>query len=224
MRKNASNRALHGFLMGFLFHFLLFSYPVLSLLWRRLYPFITPEVGCLFLLLAVFSILLTVIQRKVRPAIINVLSALLITIIFMLQFDLLILGVTICALTSLIVALLLRTNFQLYGLPVLIMLIMGAYFDSFNGDDLILLKTAAMYHDSGMLRTYTGHEEASCEIANEYLPGFGYKTDEIDQINKMIMATKLPQNARNRLIEYHPKTFIVSCKLMIECKNINEQN
>lgn len=71
--------------------------------------------------------------------------------------------------------------------------------EKINGDDLLLLKTAAMYHDSGMLKTYVGHEEASCEIASEYLPGFGYNTDEITQINKMIMATKLPQNASDHL-------------------------
>ncbi len=71
--------------------------------------------------------------------------------------------------------------------------------EQINGDDLILLKTAALYHDCGMLKAYNGHEEAGCEIATEYLPGFGYNENEIEQINKMIIATKLPQNASDHL-------------------------
>ncbi len=63
----------------------------------------------------------------------------------------------------------------------------------------ILIETAALFHDSGMLRTYTGHEEASCEIAKETLPEYDYKPDEIKCICKMIMTTKLPQSASNQL-------------------------
>jgi hypothetical protein len=50
-----------------------------------------------------------------------------------------------------------------------------------------------------MLTTYKGHEEASCVIAAEYLPDFGYTAQEIERVNKMIMATKLPQNASTHL-------------------------
>ena len=74
-----------------------------------------------------------------------------------------------------------------------------ASLEKINNPDLLLLKTAALFHDSGMLNTYIEHEDASCEIANEYLPGFGYDNASIGQINKMIMATKLPQNASDRL-------------------------
>jgi len=74
-----------------------------------------------------------------------------------------------------------------------------AELEQVNSADLMLLKTAAMYHDCGMLRTYIGHEEASCMIVAEYLPNFGYSSREIDLVNEMIMATQLPQNASNRL-------------------------
>jgi predicted metal-dependent HD superfamily phosphohydrolase len=74
-----------------------------------------------------------------------------------------------------------------------------AELEKVSSADYILLKTAAMYHDCGMLTTYTGHEEASCVIAAEYLPDFGYTVEEIERVNKMIMATKLPQNASNQL-------------------------
>ena len=64
-----------------------------------------------------------------------------------------------------------------------------------SGDDMILIKTAAMFHDSGMIRTYVGHEEASADIARESLPQFGYDEIAIDIIAKLIMTTKLPQQA-----------------------------
>lgn len=61
-----------------------------------------------------------------------------------------------------------------------------------------LIRTASLFHDSGMLKTYIGHEEASCEITQALLPGFGYSEKEISSINSMIMATKLPQSAQTK--------------------------
>lgn len=71
--------------------------------------------------------------------------------------------------------------------------------ENISGERLILLKTAALFHDSGMLRTYVGHEEASAEIASEVLPSFGYSQDQINHINRMILTTKLPQSAQGEL-------------------------
>ncbi len=68
-----------------------------------------------------------------------------------------------------------------------------------NGRDMDLLKTAALYHDSGMLKTYKNHEEASLEIIEQVLPRFGYTREDIDVIGKIIMTTKLPQNAKTFL-------------------------
>ena len=61
----------------------------------------------------------------------------------------------------------------------------------------ILLKTAALYHDSGFIYTNTGHEAAGCEIVRKILPQFFYTDQEIDSICGMIMATKIPQTAHN---------------------------
>ena len=54
-----------------------------------------------------------------------------------------------------------------------------------------LLLTAVLFHDSGFLKTYEGHEEESCELAKRSLPGFGYDKKEIDTICDLIMATKM---------------------------------
>ena len=59
-----------------------------------------------------------------------------------------------------------------------------------------LLLTAALFHDSGMLVSYIEHEEASTEITKKILPEFDYSPEEIEEINKMILTTKLPQSAK----------------------------
>jgi uncharacterized protein len=70
-----------------------------------------------------------------------------------------------------------------------------AEMEGVDNHEMNLLKTAAIYHDCGMLRTYIGHEEAGTEIVQEVLPGFSYGQQDIEVINNMIMTTKLPQNA-----------------------------
>jgi uncharacterized protein len=59
----------------------------------------------------------------------------------------------------------------------------------------LLLETAALYHDSGMLVQYADHESLSDELARKVLPGFGYSGDEIEQVSRLILVTRLPQRA-----------------------------
>jgi predicted metal-dependent HD superfamily phosphohydrolase len=68
-----------------------------------------------------------------------------------------------------------------------------------GGEELDLLKTAALFHDSGFLIQDDEHERASCAIAHEALPAFGYSTGQIDRICGMIMATKIPQEPTDEL-------------------------
>ena len=67
-----------------------------------------------------------------------------------------------------------------------------------NGE-LKLLKTAALYHDCGFVNTDAGHEEESCRLAKETLPGFGYSADDIETICRIIMKTKVPQKPETHL-------------------------
>lgn len=71
--------------------------------------------------------------------------------------------------------------------------------ESVTGDDLILLRTAALFHDTGFLFGSKDHEERSCAIAQEHLPEHGYDQAQIDVIKGMIMATKIPQRPQNHL-------------------------
>ena len=65
--------------------------------------------------------------------------------------------------------------------------------------DLLLLRTAAAFHDSGFLFVYKGHEEKGCEIASGDLKNTFSEAD-IKKICGMIMATKIPQSP-NTLLE-----------------------
>jgi uncharacterized protein len=64
-----------------------------------------------------------------------------------------------------------------------------------------LLRTAALYHDSGFLRTLNDHEAAGCALVRDVLPGFNYTPAQIEAICAMIMATQLPQAPQSHLAE-----------------------
>lgn len=66
-------------------------------------------------------------------------------------------------------------------------------------ETLLLLQTAALYHDLGFISTYQGHEEESCRLARVSLPDFGYTDEQVEQICGMIMATRIPQNPTSHL-------------------------
>lgn len=74
-----------------------------------------------------------------------------------------------------------------------------AAMEEISEHDLVLLKTAVLFHDSGFTVQSRDHEELGCNIVRETLPGFDYKPDEIESICGMIMATKIPQSPKNKL-------------------------
>lgn len=57
-------------------------------------------------------------------------------------------------------------------------------------EQTLLVKTAALFHDTGFIINHKNHEKFSCEIASEYLPSYGYTAQGIKAIQTMIMATK----------------------------------
>jgi len=67
--------------------------------------------------------------------------------------------------------------------------------EGISGKKALLIETAALFHDSGMLIRYKDHETASVELASDYLPDFGFTPKEISTIGKLIMVTRLPQKA-----------------------------
>lgn len=62
-----------------------------------------------------------------------------------------------------------------------------------TGEDLILLYTAALFHDAGFLYQYQNNEHIAVQLTQQVLPKFGYNSDQIDKVNRIILATAIPQ-------------------------------
>jgi adenylate cyclase len=66
-------------------------------------------------------------------------------------------------------------------------------------EEILLLKTAALFHDSGHIVEYDNHEFYGTQIARELLPEYNYSADQIEKICSLIMSTKLPPRPTNLL-------------------------
>ena len=69
-----------------------------------------------------------------------------------------------------------------------------------NENEIMLLKVAALFHDTGFLEVYMGHEEKSCFIMRDEVSVL-FDKEELEEICGMIMATKIPQTPLTRLEE-----------------------
>ena len=65
--------------------------------------------------------------------------------------------------------------------------------------DVLLLKTAGLFHDAGHTIGYDGHEEFGCNMAREFLPKYGYTDEQIERICEIIMATQMPPQPKDLL-------------------------
>jgi HD superfamily phosphodiesterase len=71
--------------------------------------------------------------------------------------------------------------------------------ENISGDELVILKTSALFHDAGFLHQADGHEEFSCMLAREFLPDYNYSNGQIEHICRTILATRLPQSPTDHL-------------------------
>lgn len=68
-------------------------------------------------------------------------------------------------------------------------------------EEILLLKTAALFHDAGHTVSYDDHEMHGAMLAKEMLPGYNYTDQQIKRICSIIMATKLPPRPSGLLEE-----------------------
>ena len=59
-------------------------------------------------------------------------------------------------------------------------------------EEMLLLRTAALFHDMGQIVQSEGHENISSNYAREILPLYHYTQEQIEKICSLIMATHLP--------------------------------
>lgn len=65
--------------------------------------------------------------------------------------------------------------------------------EGIKGHDILVLKMAALFHDTGFLRTYLNHEAMGCKIFLEITAGMKFSEEDKQKVQELIMATKLPQ-------------------------------
>jgi len=73
------------------------------------------------------------------------------------------------------------------------------YGERVSDEEILLLKTAALFHDAGHIISYQNHEYYGCQIVKELLPQYNYTENQIDKITELIMATELPPNPKGVL-------------------------
>ena len=66
-------------------------------------------------------------------------------------------------------------------------------------DEILLLKIAALFHDTGYVKDMRAHERHGCEIANEMLSVHLVQPAKINVICSLIMATKVPQSPQTKI-------------------------
>jgi uncharacterized protein len=70
-----------------------------------------------------------------------------------------------------------------------------------TGEPLTLLRTAALFHDSGFLKQYLNNEPVAVELVHAQLPAFGYSAGQIDTIGSIILSTSIPQRPESHIAQ-----------------------
>ncbi len=68
-----------------------------------------------------------------------------------------------------------------------------------SDEEILLLKTAALFHDAGHTVAYDEHEMHGTVLARAMLPSYGYTAEQTDRICSLIMSTKLPPKPKDLL-------------------------
>jgi predicted metal-dependent HD superfamily phosphohydrolase len=66
-------------------------------------------------------------------------------------------------------------------------------------EEILLLKLAALFHDSGHTIDYQDHELHGAKIARDILTNYQYPKDQVDTVCRLIMSTKFPPEPQDLL-------------------------
>lgn len=101
--------------------------------------------------------------------------------------------------------------------------------EGLSEEELLLLRTACLYHDAGFIYTYQRNELHGVRLMEKTLPRFGFEAHQIAQIHDMILATAhgaTPQTLLQQLMcdadhDYLGRAdyYVVAAKLRAEMEN-----
>jgi predicted metal-dependent HD superfamily phosphohydrolase len=107
-----------------------------------------------------------------------------------------------------------------------------ARLEGVDEDNILLLRTAALYHDTGFMLQYHHNEEFAIQMAKSYLPRFGYSDEQIAVITDMIRATESHQEPQSLLAQImcdadhdylgRADYYNIANKLRLELENNNQ--
>ncbi|MBS2211193.1 HD domain-containing protein [Carboxylicivirga mesophila] len=71
--------------------------------------------------------------------------------------------------------------------------------EGLNEEEILLLKLAALFHDSGHTIGYQEHEMHGAKIARDILSNYHYPEDQIETVCRLILSTKFPPEPKDIL-------------------------
>ncbi|WP_037348668.1 HD domain-containing protein [Sediminibacter sp. Hel_I_10] len=74
-----------------------------------------------------------------------------------------------------------------------------AHYEKLSAEETEVLEIAALFHDTGISSTYSGHEEISANNAHLFLSELGYAPKLIAEVMNCIKATQMPQRPKTQL-------------------------
>tara|TARA_Y100000310_G_C20534578_1_gene740219 strand:+ start:286 stop:882 length:597 start_codon:yes stop_codon:yes gene_type:complete len=86
-----------------------------------------------------------------------------------------------------------------HSLNVLKFSIKLAKLENISKEDLLLLKTAAIFHDTGYLKQYSNNEPNGAKIAESILKDLNYSKQQIKIIKELILSTSLNVTPKTKL-------------------------
>ena len=73
--------------------------------------------------------------------------------------------------------------------------------ENVSEEELLLLRCAALFHDTGFMVSYDDNEQYGAKLAHQTLARYNFSREQIDIVKSIIMATKVPQRPTNLLQE-----------------------
>lgn len=108
-----------------------------------------------------------------------------------------------------------------------------AKLEGIEDGDILLLRTAVLYHDAGYIHTQKNHEGFAMDMVDYMLPEFGYTNEQIAIVRGIIEATKSNVEPRTSLEEImcdadhdylgRPDYYAIANKLRQEIANFGEE-
>jgi predicted metal-dependent HD superfamily phosphohydrolase len=71
--------------------------------------------------------------------------------------------------------------------------------EGISKEEIMLVKLAALFHDSGFLNKYENNEFEGAKLAKRELPRYGFTDGQVELVVNMILATKIPQDPKSHL-------------------------